>query len=324
MSEQTSQNASDEIDLGVVFEKIKSFFKSILIGIIQIFQFFWKHKVRLIILLIISISLQYVLYTQSEKVYTNEYLLRTNFDSTEYLYNKVNSLNTKLESEDTVYLKQVFGIHYNKVNELEVVPVIDVYNLVDKSENNKEIFELLLDEYGDISFLEEKINLDQYANHRLRVHVKGKDNNESIAKNLYNFLSDNVFYTSLKDTAIENYKDRINQNRTIIVQIDSIIKDKKGFGVLTKSDNNGINFSGSLDFGGLLRQKQESLYDELLLKNMLASNSEVFKIIDSSIGVYNYERTTYFFTIPILIIGTYCSFFLMSFISKRVKRFVSE
>jgi len=25
MSEQTSQNASDEIDLGVVFEKIKSF-----------------------------------------------------------------------------------------------------------------------------------------------------------------------------------------------------------------------------------------------------------------------------------------------------------
>jgi hypothetical protein len=152
MSEQTSQNASDEIDLGVVFEKIKSFFKSILIGIIQIFQFFWKHKVRLIILLIISISLQYVLYTQSEKVYTNEYLLRTNFDSTEYLYNKVNSLNTKLESEDTVFLKQVFGIHYNKVNELEVVPVIDVYNLVDKSENNKEIFELLLDEYGDISF----------------------------------------------------------------------------------------------------------------------------------------------------------------------------
>jgi hypothetical protein len=30
MSEQTSQNSSDEIDLGVVFEKIKSFFKSIL------------------------------------------------------------------------------------------------------------------------------------------------------------------------------------------------------------------------------------------------------------------------------------------------------
>jgi len=108
MSEQTSQNASDEIDLGVVFEKIKSFFKSILIGIIQIFQFFWKHKFVLAGLLVIGVGIQYYLKSTSESTFLNQFLVRTNYGSTEYVYSKVNSINSKLETGDSLYNKDIF------------------------------------------------------------------------------------------------------------------------------------------------------------------------------------------------------------------------
>jgi hypothetical protein len=323
MSEQTSQNASDEIDLGVVFEKIKSFFKSILVGIIQIFQFFWKHKIRLLILLFISISLQYALYTQSEKVYTNEYLLRTNYGSTEYVYSKVNSINLKLEADDSLYIKDIFGEHYNKVKEIEVVPVIDVYGLVNKSEQNKETFELLLDEFGDISFLSDEININEYATHKIKIYIEGQAYNEKISNRLYDHLASNLYYNELKTAALESYKEQLEQSKTIRTQIDSILKDQKG-NTLPKLDNNAINFSGSQDLNELLSRKQALLTNELSIRNRLSSNDEVLKIIDSSFGVFSEERNQSYFIIPSIILGIYFLFFFFRYLSRRILSFVGK
>ena len=323
MSEQTSQNTSDEIDLGVVFEKIKSFFKSILIGIIQIFQFSWKHKFALAGLLVIGVGIQLYLKSTTEATFLNQFLVRTNYGSTEYLYSKVNSINLKLEAEDSLYIQDIFGEHYDKVKEIEVVPVIDVYGLVNKSEQNKETFELLLDEYGDISFLSDEMNINEYAIHKIKIYIEGQTDNEMISNRLYEHLASNSYYNELKTATLESYKEQLEQSKTIRTQIDSILKDQKG-NTLPKLDNNAINFSGSQDVNELLSRKQGLLINDLSLRNRLSSNDEVLKIIDSSFGVYNYERTTYFFGIPILILGTYCFYFFISFISKRAKRFVNE
>lgn len=325
MNDQSSQNQNDEIDLSVLFNKIRSFFKSLLVGVVMIFQFFWKHKIRLLILLIIGVGLQLLLLTQTKKIYSSEYLLRTNFESTEYLYSKVKSINGKLESKDTLFLKRVFGENYKRVEELEVEPVVNIYHLVNKSEENKEIFELLLDEYGDISFLEEEINVNEYPSHKIRIYIKGEDNNEFISGNLYNFLSNNQFYDNLKQIALESYEEQLDQNQAIRIQIDSIIKDQRGnSGMLPKSDNNSISFKGSENFNDILRLKRELLYTDLNLRNMVSSNNEVLKIIDSSFGVLDKERTKYFFFIPLTFILIYCLVFFITFLSNRIIRFVNE
>ena len=323
MSEQTSQNASDEIDLGVVFEKIKSFFKSILIGIIQIFQFFWKHKLRLIILLAIGLGLQFLFLNQIEKIYSNEYLVRTNYDSTEYLYSKVNAINSKLKAEDSLFIKDVFGENYVRVKEVEVVPVIDVYELVNKSEENKEAFELLLDEFGDISFLEDEININEYPTHKIKIYIKGQADNEMISNRLYDHLASNPYYNELKIKTLESYKDQLEQNKTIRIQIDSIVKNQKG-NTLPKLDNNAINFSGSQDLNELLNQKQELLVKDLTLRNRLSSDNQVLKIIDSSFGVFSQERNQSYFIIPSIFLGIYSLFFFFKYLSGKISRFVAK
>ena len=322
MSEQTSQNTSDEIDLGVVFEKIKSFFKSILIGIIQIFQFFWNHKIRLIILLVIGLGLQYFSSTQIDKLYVNEYLVKTNYNSTEYLYSKVKSINAKLKSDDSLYLKKVFGSEYERVDELEAEPVVDVYTLVNRSEENREIFELLLDEYGDMSFLKEEININEYPTHKIKIYIKGLEDNESISTQAFNFLSNNSYFNELKETALKSYKVRLAENKVIRAQIDSIIREQKDNAV-PKLDNNAISFTGSQDLQELLSQKKDLLDDDLTLRNQLSTNSEILKTIDSTFGVLSKDRNLSPITIPLSIVGIYILFFFFKYSKKRVSRIIN-
>lgn len=326
MSDQSppNQTQNDEIDLSVLFDKIKSLFKSLLLGMVMVFQFFWKHKVRLLILLIIGVGLQFLLINRAKKIYVNEFLVKTNFESTEYLYSKVKSINSKLKSEDTLYQGQVFGEDYKRVVDLEVVPVVDVYHLVNESEENREIFKLLLEEYGDMSFLEEKINVNEYPSHRIRLYIKGIENNELIANKLYSFLSDNSYYNDLKQITLENYKEQLDQNKTIRTQIDSILKDQKGNNISPKLNNNGINFTGSQNLRDLLVQKQGLLSDDLTLRNQLSSENEILKTIDSSFGVYDKEKTPSYIKVPLLLVGLYLLIFLMRFVSKRIMKFLES
>jgi hypothetical protein len=323
MSEQTSQNASDEIDLGVVFEKIKSFFKSILIGIIQIFQFFWKHKFVLAGLIVIGVGIQLYLKSTSESTYLNQFFVRTNYGSTEYVYSKVNSINSKLETGDSLYNKYIFGEYYDRVKEVEVVPVIDVYELVNKSKENKETFKLLLDEFGDISFLEDEININEYPTHKIKIYINEQADNEMISNRLYDHLASNSYYNELKTTTLESYKEQLEQSKTIRTQIDSILKDQKG-NTLPNLDNNAINFSGSQDLNELLSRKQELLINDLEVRNSLSSEDEVLKIIDSSFGIYDEERTRSYTILPIIFVGVYCLVFFIIYLNKRVKRFIED
>jgi hypothetical protein len=323
MTDQNSQQNSDEIDLSVLFDKIKSLFKSILIGIVQIFQFFWTHKIRLFIVLVIGIGLQYVFSTQVDKIYVNEYLIRTNFNSTEYLYSKVKAINAKLKSDDSLYLKDIFGKHYKRIDEIKAEPVVDVYGLVNRSEENREVFELLLDEFGDISFLEEEINVNEYPTHKIKIYINGLEDNESISSQAFNYLSSNPYYNELKQTALESYKEQLDQNKVIRRQIDSILADPSASVKMPKLDNNAISFTGSQDLRELLTQKKELLNNDLTLRNQLSTNNEVLKTIDSSFGVFSKDRNRSPFIIPFSLIGIYILFFFFRYLRGRISSVVN-
>lgn len=323
MQDHPTQSSSDEIDLGVVFEKIKLFFKSILIGIVQIFQFFWKHKFVLIGLLVIGFVLQYYIKSISESTYTNKLLIQTNYKSTEYLYDKVNSINAKIESKDTADLKAIFGNAYARVKEVEVEPVIDVYTLINESKESKETFELLFDEFGDFSFVEEKININEYPTHKLKIYIKGKKDNESIAKQLYTSLTENPFYEKKKDLTLQNLQEQLLENKTIRSQIDSIIKEQKGTLDFSTADNNSINFSGSQNLQGLLNLKRVLLETDLELIEKITTEDEVLKIVDTTFGVYDDEKNISYLVIPQILIGLYCLVFLLVYLKKKILNFVN-
>ncbi|MBZ9777942.1 hypothetical protein LB452_03310 [Psychroflexus sp. CAK8W] len=322
MSDQSSQN--DEIDLSVVFDKIKSIFKSILIGLVQIFQFFWNHKFRLLIVLIIGIGIQLMFSTQVDKIYKNEFLVKTNFGSTEYLYSKAEAINQKIKDKDTVFLSSIFGDEYERIEEVRVDPVVDIYSLVNRSQENKEIFELLLDEYDDISFIGNAINRGEYPTHKISLLVNGVSLNKVLSLELYNYLTNNPYYNDLKQLALNSYEEQLKQNKSIRSQIDSIIKDQKDIGVFPKTNDNAINFTGSQNLRELLSQKQELLDNDLRLKNNLSTNDQVLKIVDSNFGVLSEEDNRSNLIIPASLLFIYTLFFFFRFLKINILKVIKE
>ena len=323
--EEQQKNRPEEVDLGIIFQKLKNLLKSFLKGIVMVLQFFLNHKIVLTILLAIGIGSQFLLKMNNEKIYLNEFLVRTNFGSTDYLYSKVESIDKKLDSNDTIYLKNAFGKNYKRVTKVEVSPVTDVYRLVNQSTENKEIFKLLYKEYGDISFLEEEININQYPTHRIKILVEGKKNNKVISTKLHDYLSENPHFTELKFAALQSYKEQLEENMDINSQIDSIIKNRKNDnGTLPRLDNNIISFTGSQNLNQLLKQKQSLLNDNFRLRTLIINNQQLLKIVDSSFAIYSEEKNSINYILSFLLFFAYCIIYFLKFVYNRMIRFIEN
>ena len=320
MAENIPTQANEEIDLGVLFDKIKFFLKSVLVGIAKVIQFFWKHKWRLIIVGVLGVFFHLLFVKVNKKTFENEFLVKANFNSVEYLYNKVKYIDAKLKSNDTIFLESVFGKDYKRVKEVSVEPVIDVYALVSKSEENKETFELLLNEFGNFKFIEEKLNINEYPTHRIKVLIKEESKNEVISSAFYNYIEENTFYNKLKANELKNISKQLTENQKIRKQIDSLIDNRDYTFDFHSKENNSINFSTSQDFNSLLQQKRSLLYQDLKLENELTEKNQVLKIIDASFAVLTKEHNPSKLIFSLLLILAYCTFFFFKFIFYKVSR----
>ena len=141
MSTKVPQNNEDqEIDLGVISKKINNFFLGIGTSIFRIIQFFIRNWIIVLILVLAGFVLGWFL-DSTQKSYKHEIIVAPNFGSTDYLYAKIDLINSKIKEVDTLFLKNSVGIQQPKnLNIIEVKPVADVYNFI---KNKKEKFELI-------------------------------------------------------------------------------------------------------------------------------------------------------------------------------------
>ncbi|MBS3738590.1 MAG: hypothetical protein KGY51_06305 [Psychroflexus sp.] len=316
-----SKPADDEIDLGVVFRGIKEFFKNILRGFAKIFEFCYKHKFILLGLIILGGVFGYFYDQTSEKTYTNDLLVTPNFGSSDYLYTKIEALDNKLSQDDTLFLKNTLGKSYKKVKSIAIEPVVDIYNFVSQDESNQALFELLFEEEGTIEFIENPINSRNFKYHHIYLEVEGKNHHEDLSYALLSFINNNSYFEGLKNISIENLKRQLQENKTIIKQIDSIIayakKDKSlvlGSSGLSFSDNKGLN--------DLLGKKKGLIEQQRDLRSEMLNQDETVKVVDVNYKVLDDEdilkkdKTKLF---PLFFILLYSLIFLLRFIAKKVK-----
>ena len=100
MSTNVPQNKEDqEIDLVQVFKKIGNFFERINTGIFNCIQFFIKKAIIISILLVIGVGLGIYL-DKTKKTYRSSNIVMPNFESTDYLYSKINLIESKISERD--------------------------------------------------------------------------------------------------------------------------------------------------------------------------------------------------------------------------------
>jgi len=277
-----SQDHNDEIDLGVVFDKIKQTWNNILIFIYGLIRFVFKHWI-VIILLIIGGAVAghyWQKATPAEKKAT--LIIQNNFNSTSYVYDAPETLQKKSRQGDGPFLKKYgFDKIEGAVVEIEVEPIVNILELMEKTDNTGRSFE----EYMTQTDFEEDVLLSEifyteYNYHRITLTTTGEANNAFLQQVLV-FLNSNELFQGVKAITIAEVKSRIKNHEKSIKDIEGVfeayvdsneITPNAGQFYFKNNENNNLH--------QLLTEKQTIMEDIEALKVQLLKNENVVTIIN--------------------------------------------
>jgi len=258
----TPSHSDSEIDVFQITTKVKKGFErlnTLLFNCIQFFVHQWKIVAAL---LIIGFGLGLFL-DKSNKLYTHEITVIPNFGSVDYLYAKINLIQSKINAGDADFLQKEVGLsHPEALRKIEIKPIADVYKFIEDKERNFELIKLMA-EVGEVKkVLEDNITSKNYTYHNVSVLTNGIANEKELITPLLNYLNQSDYFSAMKEVEVANLKQAIAQNDTIIQQINGILN---GFSANVKSslkNDKLMYYNENTQLNDIIRSKRDLLFDQ--------------------------------------------------------------
>jgi hypothetical protein len=278
-----STNSQDqEIDLGLVAKGIKNFFQGIINSFFD-FIFFLKKKILLIIsLFVIGLVLGYFLDKNGS--YTQDILVMPNFGSNEYLYKKIDFLNSRIIENDTAFFNSIGVSNSEIIGKIEIKAVNGVFQFVNQGGETKQNFELikLMAEEGNIQeIVKSDLASKNYYLHNITFKTSEKINQKDVIKPILDYLQDNNFYKIQQKIYQKNIDNKILFNDSLTIQIDNLL--------LNLSNNKGgnVSFSEEKGISELINKKDELITETQVLNIQKHQFEEIIKVQNISINNIN-------------------------------------
>lgn len=234
---QPNNQEDQEIDLMQISKKIGSFFQNINTFLFNCIQFFVKNAIVISILLVIGVGVGLYLDV-TKKIYNHQITVTPNFGSTDYLYSKIDLIESKIQEGDTVFLKEVLGVKKPKaIVKIEIKPITDVYKFIENKTENFELIKLMAED-GDIKkVLEENLTSKNYKFHTITFQTKHIITEKSAIEPILHFLNESEYYSKVQKEIVNNVQLKMIQNDTIIAQINGVLSGFSNTAKGTKSNN---------------------------------------------------------------------------------------
>ena len=268
-----SQTNADEIDLGLIFSKIKNSFNNLLIRLYYGIQFLIKNWWVIGIILILGIASGYLYekYNKSGKITT--IIIQTNFKSTSYVYSALNLLSYKLDDSD--YLDQIGFNHEGLITKIEIQPIVNIIELLEKTMYKYQAMEPLLEKADfEDELLTSEVFFTDYKYHKIFLSTTSEADDEVIQK-LMDYLNSSSKYNKIKAVVVEEAKDQIIEiNKTVqgINDIVNSISQSPSFN--SRSEDIYIYTGNDIDIAKLVENKTS------ILRNRERIRTEIIKYDD--------------------------------------------
>lgn len=321
MSTNNSMKEDQEIDLGQISKKIGEFFEGLTFKIFEGIQYVKKNILILGILFILGAGLGfYVDYTN--KVYDNQIIVTPNFSSTDYLYSKVNLINSKIGEQDTVFLKNVVGIkNAKKFNKIEIEPITDIYRFIANNPVNFEFIKLLADN-GDLNkIVEDKLTSRNYVYHNISFSTSKLTSDEETVKPILNYLNNSDYFKTQQKVYIENIKEKMKENDSIISQINGILNSFSKTINGNQKSSNLVYYNENTQLNDVIGIKNTLIAEQGVKRLELVNTDKIVKESSSTLNIKNKKGTNgkMKLVFPILLIFLFVSFgVLKSFYKKQL------
>lgn len=292
MSTNSQNNAGEqEIDLAMVSDKIKGFFQGINDMVFNCIQFFLKYKYVIIALFVIGVGLG-VYMDKTNKTYDNELVVTPNFGSTDYLYSKVALISSKIGERDTMFLKAIGIQEPQKLEKIEIKPIMDVYEFVNsKNERNFEMLKLMAEDSDIKKIMEEKTTSKNYKYHVISFRTKNYTNTKKTIEPLLKYFNNSTFYSQVQKEYVNNVYVKMKANDLIIAQIDGFLNGFSGNAADGKSDKL-VYYNENSPLKDVIETKDRLVSEQGYLRIGLISMDKIVKEISQVINIQNKEATS--------------------------------
>lgn len=280
MVNQQGNPYDKEIDFNHVSGKIGGFFTSISDLFFDVILFVKKYYIILLILLVIGVGLGYYKDSKYKPQYESKLFVVPNFRSADYLYSQVDLLNSKIGDKE--FLQQN-GMEYGVIKEVEVQPVVDIYEYIEEPNDPKYMILKLMADSGEIAkILEEKITSKNYKYQALTITTAKPVDEEKFLKPLMKYFNANPYLQIMQKEWANNLEIKIKENDTLIKQINGILNN---FG--TKGQGSAVFYNEEASIHEVIKAKEKLISDQG--KNRI-DRINYEKIIKDASAVLNIER----------------------------------
>ncbi|PWA06952.1 hypothetical protein [Flavobacterium psychrotolerans] len=288
MSIDSQKNIEDqEIDLSIISKGIGSFFQKLSNSLFRSIQFVIKHFVILGILIVIGVGLGLFL-DKTYKNYDNQIIVTPNFGSTDYLYSKIDLIESRIKERDTAFLKTIGVQEPSKLSKIEIKPIIDIYRFINtNSEQNFELLKLMAED-GDIKkIVEEKTTSKNYTFHTISFVTKKLTTDKKTIQPIMDFLNTNDFYTKFQKEQVNNIKTKMAENDSIIAQIDGFLNSfSNTINGSTKSDKL-VYYNENTQLNDVINTKNKLISEQGSLRLDMVSLDKIIKENSSTTNIEN-------------------------------------
>jgi hypothetical protein len=275
MSSNSTQNQSNqEIDLGQMMHNIKVLYQGFLSKIFNVILYLKRNILYFILLIIIGIILGY--FTEQKKTFRNEIIVNPNFGSVNYLYTKIELLNSRISQRDTIFLREN-GIEYTEfISKIEVRPIIDVYKFIERNEQNFDLLKLMAEESSIDKVIQNKITSRNYPNHVIEFTSMKMQLNDKFATSLLNYLNNTEYYKKIQNRYLINHQIKLKENDKIINKIYDLINQ---FSDKTNSHQNEklVYYNDNTQLNDIIKTQEQLIQENGRLQLELVTLDKVIK-----------------------------------------------
>lgn len=279
---------NQEIDLGVIFSQTKGFINSCISGFFKMIQYCFKNSIKIGIVFFIGAAIGYYL-DKNGVSYKQQIVVTPNIKSVDYLYNRIELLNALLKEKDTVFLYQKGFRNIKKIQKIKVEPIIDIFKFVESYKEQNSNFDMikLMAEDGDLNkIIKDEMTSKNYPYHEISFETSKKFKEEHLLKPIMDFLNENEYYNAILKQQRININEKINQNDSIIKQIDAVLKSfntnqNKSTSMVYYNENTQLNEIINTK-NNLSEEKGRLKIEYIILDNIIKEISFNFNIKDNT------------------------------------------
>lgn len=313
---------NQEIDLAQVSNKINNFFKRIKRRIFNSIHFFVKNWITILGLIVIGFGLGKYLET-IQKSYENQIIVTPNFGSVDYLYSNIDLIESKIMTNDTLFLKNVVGIkNPEDISLIEIMPITDVYKLIENKPSNFELIKLMAEDGEVKKVIDDNLTSKNYVFHTITITTKKALKEDQVINPVLNFLNSSTFFNKVKATSVENFQTKLAKNDSIIKQIDIILANISNQNKYTSKSDKLIYYNENTQLNEIIKTKEGLISEQGNIKIQLLNIDKTIKdnSVTSNLQIKKAFYKNKSFLLPIFFIFIYVLVLsIIQFYKKNIK-----